>query len=128
MGDAGKVGGGTRAEGDGSMDCTETIGSDGTTTINNYDATGTETSSTIFHPDGSRDVYLLNVKGQAYTTEHDTYDATGLLTAQQRSNSGTSTSQLIQSNDGTQTSNTHDAADNLTSQAVQKPDGSYSTP
>src|SRR5260370_572250 len=113
--------------GGGSLDCTETIGSGGTATINNYDATGTEASSTIFHPDGSRDVYLLNVKGQAYTTEHDTYDATGLLTAQQRSNSGTSTSQLIQSSDGTKTANTYDAAGNLTSQAVQKPDGSYST-
>src|SRR5258707_4681212 len=123
----GKVVAVTRTHADGSLDSTETIGSDGTTTINNYDATGTETSSTIFHPDGSRDVYLLNVKGQAYTTEHDTYDATGLLTAQQRSNSGTSTSQLIQSSDGTKTANTYDAAGNLTSQAVQKPDGSYST-
>jgi trimeric autotransporter adhesin len=125
----GKVVAVTRTHADGSLDSTETIGSDGTTTINNYDATGTETMSTVFHPDGSRDVYLLNITGQAYTTEHDTYDATGLLTSQVRGNSGgtSASSQLVETSDGTKIASTYDASGNLTSQAVQKTDGSYST-
>src|SRR5258708_13952071 len=59
----GKVVAVTRMHADGSLDSAEIIGSDGTTTINNYDATGTQTMSTVFHPDGSRDVSLFNIKG-----------------------------------------------------------------
>src|SRR5258708_9423468 len=65
----GKVTAVTRMHADGSLDSSEIVGSDGTTTINNYDATATETVSTIFQPDGSKDVSLLTINGQPYTSE-----------------------------------------------------------
>src|SRR5260370_5465026 len=114
--------------GDGSLDSAEIIGSDGAKTINKYDATGTQTMSTVFHPDGSRDVSLLNVKGQAYTTEHDSYNAAGSLTnVVQTHSDGTIAFKLVQTSDGTRTSDCYDATGNLTSEAVQMANGASST-
>jgi hypothetical protein len=84
--------------------------------------------SSVFHPDGSKDVSLLNIKGQAYTSEHDTYDATGFLTTLLRSHSdGTPAFHLVQTSDGTETSDFYDATGNLTTEAVQMANGSSST-
>jgi hypothetical protein len=124
----GKVIAVTRTHADGSLDYTQVIGSDGTDTINKYDAVGNETMSTIFHPDGSKDVYLLNIQGQTYGAEHDTYSATGLLTSQLRThNDGTPAFQLVQTSDGTRTADTYDASGHLISEAVQMANGYYST-
>jgi trimeric autotransporter adhesin len=124
----GKVTSVTRTHADGSLDHTQVIGSDGTDTINNYDALGNETLSTIFHPDGSKDVYVLNIKGQTYGTEHDTYNATGLLTSQLRThNDGTNAFHLVQTSDGTKTADTYDVSGHLTSEVVQMANGYYST-
>src|SRR5258708_32809518 len=80
------------------------------------------------HPDGRKDVSLLNIKGQAYTSEHDSYDATGLLTTQLQSHSdGTPAFHLVQTSDGTKTSDFYDATGNLSSEVVQQANGYYST-
>ncbi len=124
----GKVTSVTRTHADGSLDYTQVIASDGTDTINNYDAVGNETLSTIFHPDGSKDVYLLNIKGQTYGSEHDTYSSTGLLTSQLRThNDGTTAFQLTQTSNGTRTADTYDATGHLVSEVVQMSNGYYST-
>ncbi|MEI9925786.1 MAG: hypothetical protein WDN50_22350 [Bradyrhizobium sp.] len=125
---AGQVVDVTRTHADGSLDYTQVIGSDGTDTINNYDSLGNETLSTVFHPDGSKDVSILNIKGQTYGSEHDTYDATGLETSLLRlHNDGTNAFHLTQTSDGTKTADTFDASGVLTSEVVQEADGYSST-
>src|SRR5258708_3575166 len=75
----GKVVGVTRTHADGSLDFTQVIASDGTNTSNNYNATGTETMSTVVHPNGATDIYKFQVAGSPGATEHDSYAANGSL-------------------------------------------------
>src|SRR5260370_38934372 len=106
---------------DGSLDSAQIVASDGTTTINNYDATGTETMSTIFHTDGSKDVSLLNIKGQVYTTEHDTYNAAGSLTSLVQTHSdGSLAFEMIQTIDGNKTAERYDTKGIQTSEVVNE--------
>ncbi|KQT26946.1 MULTISPECIES: hypothetical protein [unclassified Bradyrhizobium] len=118
----------TRWHADGTLDFTQIVGSDGGSVVTNYDASGIKKMQTDYHPDGSRDVYLSNIVGQNYTTEHDTYDSTGFLTNIVRTHADNSLAfTLVQSVDGTKTSEWYDAKGVITSEVTTKTDGYSST-
>lgn len=118
----------TRWHADGTLDFTQVVGSDGGSVVTNYDASGIKKIQTDYHPDGSRDVYLSNIVGQNYTTEHDTYDSTGFLTNIVRTHADNSLSfTLVQSADGTKTSEWYDAKGVITSEVTTETDGYSST-
>jgi len=125
---SGKVTAVTRKHADGTLDYTQVINSDGSSVVTNYDAAGTRTKETDYHADGSKDVFLFNITGQNYTTEHDIYDATGFLTTLIRKHAdGSMAFKLVQSADGTKTTDWYDANGVLTSEVFQKPSGYSST-
>ncbi|MET3339229.1 MULTISPECIES: hypothetical protein [Bradyrhizobium] len=124
----GKVTAVTRKHADGTLDYTQVINGDGSSVVTNYDAAGTRTKETDYHADGSKDVFLFNITGQTYTTEHDIYDATGFLTTLIRKHAdGSMAFKLVQSADGAKTTDWYDASGALTSEVVQKPSGYSST-
>ncbi|BBO04241.1 MULTISPECIES: hypothetical protein [Bradyrhizobium] len=124
----GKVTAVTRKHADGTLDYTQVINGDGSSVVTNYDAAGTRTKETDYHADGSKDVFLFNITGQTYTTEHDIYDATGFLTTLIRKHAdGSMAFKLVQSADGAKTTDWYDASGVLTSEVVQKPSGYSST-
>ncbi|MCJ9729115.1 RHS repeat protein [Bradyrhizobium sp. PRIMUS42] len=125
---SGKVTAVTRKHADGTLDYTQVINSDGSSVVTNYDAAGTRTKETDYHADGSKDVFLFNITGQTYTTEHDIYDATGFLTTLIRKHAdGSMAFKLVQSADGTKTTDWYDANGVLTSEVLQKPSGYSAT-
>lgn len=125
---SGKVTAVTRKHADGTLDYTQVINSDGSSVVTNYDAAGTRTKETDYHADGSKDVFLFNITGQNYTTEHDIYDATGFLTTLVRSHAdGSLAFRLVQSSDGTKTTDWYDASGVLTSEVLQKASGYSAT-
>ena len=118
----------TRTHADGTLDYSQVINSDGSSAISNYNAAGVKMKETDTHADGSREVFTYNIAGQAYATEHDSYDATGFLGTIVRSHAdGSLAFKLIQTRDGTQTTDWYDARGSLTSEVLQKADGSGST-
>ncbi len=125
---SGKVTAVTRKHADGTLDYTQVINGDGSSAVSNYDAAGNKTKETDTHADGSKDLYLYNITGQAYATEHDVYDATGFLTTLVRRHAdGSLAFKLLQSSDGTKTTDWYDATGVLTSDVVQKSDGYNAT-
>ena len=125
---SGKVTAVTRKHTDGTLDYTQIINGDGSSVVTNYDAAGTRTKETDYHADGSKDVFLFNITGQNYTTEHDIYDASGFLTTLIRKHAdGSMAFKLVQSADGTKTTDWYDANGVLTSEVFQKPSGYSST-
>ncbi|WP_199088354.1 RHS repeat protein [Bosea sp. ASV33] len=75
-----------RSHADGSPDYHWTLGSDGTRTTTNYDATGTRTMETVAHPDASKDVFKFALAGQPGAVQHEIYDTSGKLTITDVSN------------------------------------------
>lgn len=125
---SGKVTAVTRKHADGTLDYTQVINADGSSVVTNYDAAGVRTKETNYHADGSKDVFLFNITGQTYTTEHDIYDATGFLTTLIRKHAdGSMAFKLVQSSDGTKTTDWYDAKGILTSEVLEKPSGYSST-
>lgn len=125
---SGKITSVTRKHADGTLDYTQVINADGSSVVTNYDAAGTRIKEADVHADGSKDVFLFNITGQNYTTEHDIYDATGFLTTLIREHAdGSPAFKLVQSSDGTKTTDWYDASGVLTSEVVQKASGYSST-
>ncbi|MBR0868774.1 RHS repeat protein [Bradyrhizobium tropiciagri] len=125
---SGKITSVTRTHADGSLDSTQVYNSDGSSVITTYNAAGVKQVETDYHADKSKDVWLYNVTGQNYTTEHDIYDATGFLTTIARRHAdGSLAFKLVQSKDGTKTTDWYDAKGVITSEVVQKPGGYNST-
>ncbi|MET4802853.1 RHS repeat protein [Bradyrhizobium sp. LB11.1] len=125
---SGKVTAVTRNHADGTLDYKQVINSDGSSIVTNYDAGGTRTKETDYNADGGKDIWLFNVTGQNYTTEHDIYDVTGFLTTLVRSHAdGSPAFKLVQSSDGTVTSDWYDASGSLTSEVLQKASGYSAT-
>lgn len=125
---SGKVTAVTRKHADGTLDYTQVINADGSSVVTNYDAAGVRTKETDYHADGSKDVFLFNITGQNYTTEHDIYDSTGFLTTLIRKHAdGSMAFKLVQSSDGIKTTDWYDAKGVLTSEVLEKPSGYNST-
>ena len=117
-----------REHADGSLDYTQVVNTDGSSVVTNYNATGVKTTETDYHADGSRDVFLSNITGQTYTSEHDSYDTTGFLDSIVRTHAdGSLAFQLVQTSDGTKTTDQYSATGVITSEVVQKADGYNST-
>lgn len=96
--------------------------------MSNYNASGVKMTETDYHANGSKDVFQFNIVGQTYTTEHDSYDPTGFLTNIVRTHADSSLAfTLVQSSDGTKTSDWYDAKGVLTSEVTTKIDGYSST-
>jgi len=142
----------TRTHADGTVDYTYVLGADGTTTIIQYDATGSVvtsrsilysdgssdtrtyvggvlTSETVVHADKSADVYLFNVTGKTYVAEHDVYNSAGVLTAATRTHAdGTIDYTYAIGSDGTKTIVQYNATGSgVTSSSIVNPDGSSDT-
>ncbi|MBR0737691.1 RHS repeat protein [Bradyrhizobium liaoningense] len=125
---SGKVTAVTRKHADGTLDYTQVINNDGSSVVTTYDLKGVRTKLSEYHADGSKDVFLFNITGQNYTTEHDIYDATGFLTTLIRKHAdGSMAFKLVQSTDGTKTTDWYDAKGVLTSEVITKADGYSST-
>jgi hypothetical protein len=125
---SGKVTAVTRKHADGTLDFTQVVNDDGSSVITNYDSKGVRTKQTEYHSDGSKDVFLFNITGQNYTNEHDVYDTTGFLTTLTRTHAdGSPAFKLVQSKDGTKTTDWYDAKGVLTSEVITKADGYSST-
>ncbi|KYG98124.1 hypothetical protein [Bradyrhizobium sp. DOA1] len=125
---SGKVTAVTRKHADGTLDYTQVVNNDGSSVVTTYDLKGVKTKQSEHHADGSKDVFLFNIKGQNYTTEHDVYDAAGFLTTLIRKHAdGSMAFKLLQSKDGTKTTDWYDANGVLTSEVLQKPSGYNST-
>lgn len=125
---SGKVTAVTRKHADGTLDYTQVVNKDGSSVATTYDLKGVKTKQSEHHADGSKDVVLFNITGQNYTTEHDVYDATGFLTTLIRKHAdGSMAFKLMQSKDGTKTTDWYDAKGVLTSEVLQKPSGYNST-
>ncbi|MCK1362180.1 RHS repeat protein [Bradyrhizobium sp. 199] len=118
----------TRWHADGSLDYTQVVDSDGSSVVTNYDAAGVKKTETDYHADGSKDVFQFHIVGQTYTNEHDSYDSTGFLTDIVRTHADNSLAfTLVQSADGTKTSDWYDAKGVITSEVTTKSDGYSST-
>ncbi|MVT54784.1 RHS repeat protein [Bradyrhizobium yuanmingense] len=125
---SGKVTSVTRKHADGTLDYTQVVNNDGSSVVTIYDSTGVRTKQSEYHADGSKDVFLYNITGQNYTTEHNVYDATGFLTTLIRKHAdGSMAFKLVQSKDGTKTTDWYDAKGVLTSEVITKADGYSST-
>lgn len=125
---SGKVTAVTRKHADGTLDFTQVVNNDGSSVATYYDAKGVRTKQSESHADGSKDVFLFNITGQTYTTEHDIYDTTGFLTTLIRKHAdGSMAFKLVQSSDGTKTTDWYDAKGVLTSEVLEKPSGYSST-
>lgn len=102
------------------------IGTDGTTTVDQYDTKGKAISETVTHTDASKDIYLYNVVGQSYTSQHKHYDSSGKVTAiEQRHADGSLDYTQITAADGTRTGTYYDATGVKTSSSVVHPDGAH---
>ncbi|ULK95969.1 hypothetical protein [Bradyrhizobium sp. I71] len=86
---------------------------------------GELTRETILHTDGSKDIYLYNIKNQSYVSEHDVFNASGVLTSSIRTH-GDGTFDYVYSlaADGTKTTDKYNSAGFLLSETVFRADGS----
>jgi hypothetical protein len=92
--------------------------------VKNYTA-GALTRETVVHGDNSTDVYIYNVKNQNYVSEHDSFDATGVLTSTIRSHAdGTFAYAYNTSADGTKITDQYNSAGIIVSDSVIHADGS----
>ncbi|HLZ06211.1 MAG TPA: hypothetical protein VKR55_29180 [Bradyrhizobium sp.] len=113
-----------------------------------FDASGNETGEIIRHVDGSRDIYVYEIAGQAYTSEHvvtdasgqstlidqyrtdgslllqQTVDASGVKTIDQYDDSGHLAEKTVVQTDGSYVQSTHAADGSLSSETLRHADGS----
>src|SRR5581483_1256288 len=110
----GRVASVTRTHADGTLDSTQVFNGDGSSAITIYNASGVKQVETDYHADHSMDVFTSNIVGQNYTSEHDLYDSNGFLTSLQRTHTdGSLAFALVQSTDGTKTSDWYDDTGHL---------------
>jgi hypothetical protein len=69
----------TRTHADGSLEYTDVVNSDGSTTVDNYNSTGVKTLETDTHADHSVDVYNYALAGQPGAIQHAAYNSAGAL-------------------------------------------------
>ena len=116
-----------RTHADGTLDYTETRSADGTTTSTSFDAKGVKIAEAISHPDGTKDIYALNIKQKAYVTEHSGFDAAGHLVLFERLHADGSYAQKVTIADGIKTTDNFDAAGARLSEVVAAAGGARTT-
>lgn len=86
---------------------------------------GVLTRDTILHTDNSKDIYLYNIKNQSYVSEHDVFDATGVMTSSIRTHAdGTFDYVYNLATDGSKTTDKYNSAGLLLSETILHTDGS----
>ena len=89
---------------------------------------GVLSRETVLHTDASKDIYIYNVKGQTYITEHDTYNAAGALTAAVRTRADNSLVYTFNvTPDGSTIKDQYDTSATLIYHSVLRPAGSADT-
>jgi hypothetical protein len=83
-------------------------------------------TETIYHTDGSRDLYVSDITGQDYVSEHDTISVAGATTLVERffADEHLAFKQVVNS-DGSVSTDSYDDAGHLLQFAVRHADGSY---
>ncbi|WP_035695565.1 hypothetical protein [Bradyrhizobium liaoningense] len=100
---------------------------DGFTSTTLY-SNGVKTKAYIKNADGSLDNYAYGITGQSYTTLIQHIDPSGKVTSVTRKHAdGSMAFKLVQSKDGTKTTDWYDAKGILTSEVITKADGYSST-
>jgi hypothetical protein len=91
-----------------------------------FNASGFETSETIRHADGSRDIYSYGIVGQAYTSQHTAYDASGhsVLIQDYRADGSLTLKQTVDAS-GVKTLDQYDSLGHVVQETVTQRDGSY---
>lgn len=115
-----------RSHADGTLDYTETHGSDGTVTSTNYDAKGVKVAQATTHTDGTKDIYALNIQHKPYASEHSHFDASGNLTLFERFHADGSYAEKATLGDRP-VADHYDSKGALASEVVVGADGSTST-
>lgn len=115
-----------RSHADGTLDYTETHGSDGTVTSTNYDAKGVKVAQATTHTDGTKDIYALNIQQKPYASEHSHFDASGNLTLFERFHADGSYAEKATLGDRP-VADHYDSKGALASEVVVGADGSTST-
>jgi hypothetical protein len=89
-------------------------------------ANGSFTDGTVYHADGSRDVYTTDITGQSYTSEHDVINASGATSLIDRFFAGGTLafSQELNS-DGSVVQAQYDAGGHLTRFAIDYANGTF---
>lgn len=86
---------------------------------------GVLTNQTIVHADKSKDVYLSNITGKTYVSEHDIYGSAGILSYALRSHvDGSIDYAYVLSQGGTKTTDQYDANSVLKTHSAVYADGS----
>ncbi|KJC53499.1 hypothetical protein UP06_00020, partial [Bradyrhizobium sp. LTSP857] len=140
-----------RTHADGSADYSYTLAADGTKTSLQYNANGSQlttsvvvkadgssdslaytngvlTNETVVHADKSKDVYLSNIAGKTYVAEHDVYNAASVLISTARTHAdGTLDSTYTLGGDGTKTNDYFDTTGILKSEVTIGTNGSTDT-
>ena len=90
-----------------------------------FNTAGVLTRDIVTHTDHSIDVYSYGIQNQSYTSEHDSYSASGALTSETMfyQNGSLATNYTIASN-GTKTMDNYNTSGALTSVTVSNSDGS----
>ncbi|WP_234681958.1 hypothetical protein [Bradyrhizobium monzae] len=116
-----------RSHADGTLDYTETHGSDGKVTSTNFDAKGVKVAQATTHTDGTKDIYALNIQQKPYASEHSHFDASGNLTLFERFHADGSYAEKATMLGGTTVTDNYDSKGALASELVFGADGSTST-
>jgi hypothetical protein len=104
----------------------EVVTSDnGSSSTSTFAGSGAKSQMSVINTDATHDVYLYDVTGQSYTTQHKHYDASGKLTeiVQQHAD-GTLDYTQVTAGDGTRTGVYYDASGVKTSESIVHTDGS----
>jgi hypothetical protein len=120
----GKIGEVDRYASDGTLLYKYVAESDGSTT-DTFDAHGKLQSEAFLHNDGSRELTSYAISGQAYTTEHLLYAASGQLMEVDRHNGDKLVYSQITNADGTTVVDRFDANGLQTSRSVLTPSGAH---
>lgn len=126
---AGKVASVSFLNGNGSIYRTEaiTMNPDGSTTVNLYDAAGGLLETDTEAVDGSRDVAVFGITGEAYVSTDSHYDVNGILISQVRNNADGTRDVLnygLSDPNFTAATTHYDATGMLLSKTLLKADGS----
>jgi hypothetical protein len=122
---AGKYVAVTRYHSDGTLDSSQTLNNDGSTTYTKYDATGHLTQTMLVKADGSKDIHDYGIKGQTYTSDHIVINATGTSNTITRYHAdGTLDSAQALNADGSSTYSKYDSTGHLIQTTNLYTDGS----
>jgi hypothetical protein len=124
---SGNVTGVWRYHSNGSLDYTQSTAADGSVTSTQYNAAGVKTAQSVTHPGGAKEYYAFNITGQAYTTEHSSYDASGKLALFERFHADGSYALKVITANGVTTTDQYDAKGVLISEVVTYANGSSHT-